>query len=289
MSIHTLKQIVNLVPEASGHIKKAHLNEEFPVDSRDAAISSALQVNYLTKVANQIVPLEVLEKVAKAVRLYGVKSEVDGMTNTMVKQAYYQNLQADTEESQVKEAERIIESQMQGFFNMEKVASAAEALYDSYADSVQSDAVKLYAGAGMLNKEAAIAALRYRSMQTGNKEFEKVAHVIQGINPETLGVEENRTIARSIAQLEKKAGLFGRDIYKEIFLVKQAAMASATSINLGGMTTTAAKVYALDSATVADILGHDIAEMWKLPPNQLKPAMEALPIGEKQALARLLR
>lgn len=289
MSIHTLKKVVMLVPEAAGHIKKAHLTEEFPVGTKDATISSALQISYLTKIAHQDVDMDVLEKVAKAVRLYGVSSDVKHMTDTMVKQAFSQHARVDSIEDQVREAERIIESRTQGFFAMEKVAEASEELWDEHKGHVTSDVVKLYAGAGMLNKEAAVAALTHRARQTGNPEFIKVAQVISSSDESKMDVQDNRAIAEAIVELEKKAGLFGRDIYREIFMVKEAAINDATRVVLAGKTVSVTQLKTLGSAQVGAILGKDIGDIISLPSNEMKPALEALPLAEKQALARLVR
>lgn len=288
MSLHAIKNVLELVPEAAGFIKRAYVEEDFPTKDKDSTVASALEIAFLTKVAGQTVDYEDVARVAKAVRLYGVGEEVTRMSGSMQKAASVRAEQARGIEYELRTAEAIIESRCSGLMDIEKVASQSAALYDNYTDDIQSDTVRLYAGAGKLNKEAALLALEHRAKVTGHSEFTKLAEVFRGTNTDTLTVEENRALANAVIHFEKKAGYLG-DIYKESFWITKEAIDRSITVNLGGKSVPALKLQALPKSQVQSMVGDDIAELLSGDLMNLKHGVEALPIAEKQLLARICK
>lgn len=286
MSLHAIKNVLELVPEASGFIKRAYVEEEFPTKDKDSTIASALEINFLTKVAGQTVDYDDMARVNKAVRLYGVGDEVRRLSGVMEKSASERADQARGIEYELRTAEAIIESKCSGFMDIEKVASQSAALYDNYADDIKSDTVRLYAGAGKLNKEAAVLALNARASRTGRKEFTKLAEIFQGTNPETLTMEENRALAGAVMHIEKQAGYIG-DIYRDAFWITKEAIDRSITVNLGTKSVPAMKLQALQKSQVQGMLGDDVAQLLAGDLMNLKHGVEALPLPEKQLLARI--
>lgn len=283
MSLYALKNIIELVPETAGIIKQACVETEFPTTSRDATISSALEITFLTKVANQMVDENHLRRVSKAVELYDVRDQIEDLTHKMMKAASLQKQASDDVVSEVRMAEYMFEGSLSGIPDMEKLAQMAEALIDNYGEHVVSPSVKLYGGEAYLNKEAAVAALNYRAQKTGNQEFIKIAHVIQGVDALKLSTEDKRNITSTIMGLEKSAQYVG-DIYKDIFMTKLAGV----TVNLGKKTVPVEKIIALGSSKVSAILGSDVGSILKEDPLNMKHALEALPLAEKKTLAGIV-
>ena len=285
MSIHAIKNVLGLVPEAADHVKKAYAEKEFPTDDVDTTITSALEIAFLTKVAHVPVDYEAVTRVNRAVKLYGVGDKVSEYSFNMLKQASLQDAESKSITDEVKQAESIIESRTAGFMDLEKVASQSEELYDSYSDHISSKAVLLYAGCGTLVKQAAVDALAYRAKLTGNEGFNKIAQVISATDVDKLTVEDNRSIANSIIELEKKANYLGRDIYKEIFsMEKKAAM-----VDLGSKKVPVESIIRLGADKVRNILGDEVAKMAEQhDAANLVAAINAMPIPEKKLLASIV-
>lgn len=288
MSLHAIKNVLELVPEAAGFIKRAYVEEDFPTKDKDSTVASALEIAFLTKVAGQTVDYDDVARVAKAVRLYGVGDEVSRLSKTLEKSASMRAEEARGIEYELRTAEAIIESRCSGLMDIEKVASQSAALYDNYADDIKSDTVRLYAGAGKLNKEAALLALEHRARVTKRSEFTKLAEVFRGTNPDALTVEENRALANSVIHFEKKAGFLG-DFYKDSFWFTKEAIDRSISVNLGQKSVPAIKLQALPKSQVQSLVGDDIAELLAGDLMNLKHGVEALPIAEKQLLARICK
>lgn len=288
MSLHAIKSVLELVPEAAGFIKRAYVEEDFPTKDKDTTVASALEIAFLTKVAGQTVDYDDIARVNKAVRLYGVGDEVRRLSATMEKTASQRIEQARGIEYELRTAESIIESKCSGLMDIEKVANQSAALYDNYADDIQSDLVRLYAGAGKLNKEAALIALEHRAKITGHSEFTKLAEVFRGTNPENLTVEENRALANSVIHFEKKAGYLG-DFYKDAFWFTKEAIDRSYTVNLGGKTVSAISLQNLPKSQVQQMIGDDVADLLSRDPATIKHGVEALPLPEKQLLARICR
>ena len=283
MPIHIIKKVSELVPEAGAMVKRASLEQNLPTGSKEEALLSALELEYMMKVAHTHVDIEDAERVCRAVDLYGIGDEVREKATSMVKAASEQAGRSRELQREVNTAVDFIDSQLVSMNpSIEKIAEASEKLWDEYSEHIDNDRVKLYAGAGSLVKEAAVAALNHRAKRTGNEEFEKVAQVIQGTDVSKLSVEDNRAIIGAIRGLEKSANYVETDLYTDMFLTKEAAC----SVNLGSKSVDATALMGVASQA-GDVLGRDIETLLKEAAIN-KAAIEALPLGEKQVLAGLV-
>lgn len=289
MSIHNIKHVISYVPEAIELTKKAHVEEEFPVNSKDSAILSGLELSYLTKVAGEKVDSHISQRVNRAVDLYGARNDVDRLTDLMVSRVNEKKASEIDYSDEVKQAEEVVESMTSGMFDLEKIASKSASLYDEYSDLVQSDTVKRYAGVGVINKEAAELALSERYRRTKDEKFMKLASIINGSKVETLTPDQNRMIAEAVTGMDKEAGLYGLDFYKEAIMVKAASMASATMIDLGGRSVTAETIMG-KIGSVAHVIGEDVASDIEnsTSPMEVKAIVESLPLDLKAILKRYM-
>lgn len=283
MPLHTIKKVSELVPEAGALVKRASLETHLPTGTKDETLLSALELEYMMKVAHTHVDLGDAERVCRAVDLYGIADQVKEHAGSMVKAASVKAAGEREVKRDVSSAVDFVDSQLMSMNpDMEKIAEASENLWDKYSDYIQSDNVTLYAGAGTLVKSAALLALSHRAKRTGNAEFEKIASVIKDTDVGGLSVEDNRAIISAIQGLEKEAKYTESDLYTDMFMSKSASV----QISLGRK-----KVLAEDLVAIADqagdVLGADIGELLRNA-HANKDAIEVLPLGELQVLAGLV-
>ena len=283
MPLHTIRKVSELVPETSGLIKRASLEQNLPTGSKDETLISALELEYMIKVAHTHVDIDDVERVCKAVDLYGLGHEVKEKAATMVKSASYNADRERSIKNSLSQAVDFIDTQLLSMSpDLEKIAEASESLWDEFSNDINNDKIKLYAGAGTLVKEAAVAALNHRAKRTNNEEFTKVAQVISATDTNTLSVSDNRAIIGAIKELEKSANYKETDLYTDMFITKEAAV----MINLGSKSVNADDLVKVASHA-GSVLGKDI-ETICADAHANKAAIEALPIGEKQVLAGLV-
>lgn len=285
MPIHVIKNVLGLVPEVAGHVKKAYVEQDFPTHDLDSTIVSALEIAYLTKVAHVPVDIEDVTRVSTAVKLYGVSDKVHEHVDSMCKQAVMTKTASQNVEDEVRQAEELIRSRAAVPVGIEKVASQAAELYDNYTDLVTDKTVRLYACAGTLVKEAALAALKVRAERTGNQQFTKVAQIIEASDVEKFSVEDNRTVVNAILTLEKQANYFASDIFPEIFsMEKKAAM-----VDLGSKKVSPEAIIRLGADRVKTLVGSEVAKLVEShDAASLVAVINSLPLPEKQLLARAL-
>lgn len=285
MSLYTAKKVSELVPETAGMIKRASLEQNFPTASREETLISALELEYMIKVAHTQVPMEDAERVCKAVDLYNLGEEVKSHTVTMVKSASTASAGVHETKVSVSQAESFIDSQLLTMQpDLEKIAEASERLWDEYSEYITNDSVKLYAGAGRLVKEAAVQALEHRAKRTGNEEFAKVAQVLTATDTGSLTTEDNRAIISAVRTLEKQAHYIETDLYSDMFLTKEAAV----TVSLGSKTVSAEMIKAA-STHIGDVLGQDVGNAIASGDTMtVKHMVEALPLGEKQVIAGIV-
>ena len=285
MPIHVIKNVLGLVPEVAGHVKKAYVEQDFPTHDLDSTIVSALEIAYLTKVAHVPVDIEDVARVSTAVKLYGVSDKVHEHVDNMCKQAVMTKTASQNVEDEVRQAEELIRSRAAVPVGIEKVASQAAELYDNYTDLVTDKTVRLYACAGTLVKEAALAALKVRAERTGNQQFTKVAQIIEASDVEKFSVEDNRTVVNAILTLEKQANYFASDIFPEIFsMEKKAAM-----VDLGSKKVSPEAIIRLGADRVKTLVGSEVAKLVEShDAASLVAVINSLPLPEKQLLARAL-
>ncbi|CAL9987600.1 hypothetical protein VPHD148_0302 [Vibrio phage D148] len=283
MPLHIIKKVSELVPDTAALVKRASLESNLPTNSKEETLLSALELEYMIKVAHSHVDLEDAERVCRAVDLYGIGPEVKDKASSMIKAASDQASRSRELKTDVNQAINFIDSQLLSMNpDLEKIAEASERLWDEFSDHIDSDQVKLYAGAGTLVKEAAVMALNHRAKRTGNDEFEKVAHVVAATNPESLSVEDNRSIVSAIRELEKQSHYVETDLYTDIFMTKEASV----MVNLGSKSVDATNLVKI-AGHAGDVLGSDIGQLLKQA-GQNKAAIEALPMGERQVLEGLV-
>lgn len=283
MPLHTIRKVSELVPETSGLIKRASLEQNLPTGSRDETLISALELEYMIKVAHTHVDIDDAQRVCRAVDLYGLGHEVKEKSTTMVKAASYNAERERSVKRSLDQAVDFIDTQLLSMSpDLEKIAEASEGLWDQYGADISNDKIKLYAGAGTLVKEAAVAALNHRAKRTSNEEFTKVAEVIAATDINQLSVADNRAIIGAVKELEKAAHYMETDLYTDMFITKQAAV----MVNLGSKSVNADDLVKVASHA-GSVLGKDI-ETICADAHSNKAAIEALPIGEKQVLAGLV-
>lgn len=283
MPLNTIRKVSDLLPEVTGMIKQASLESNMPTSSREETLVSALELEYMIKIAHSHIDLADAERVCKAVDLYGLKDEVLSMTESMIKSASVKAAGEREIKHDVYTAVNFIDSQLLTMYpNIEKIAEASELLWDEYAEHIDSDKVKLYAGAGTLVKEAAVLALNHRASRTGNVEFTKVAEVLASTKEGSLTVEDNRSIIAAVKSLEKSANYNESDLYTDMFMTKEAAV----YINLGSKMVSAESLVAV-AGQVGSILGSDIGSILEDAHSNVS-AIEALPMGERQVIAGLV-
>lgn len=292
MLAHNIKAILTLVPEARSMTKQASLEEDFPYDSKDSVCASYLRVHYLEKVAEKQVDRAVSAKITKAAELHGVKAELDKYLdrfNTFEKKA------SETEAKYgrtLKDIEAGFEGELGGFsfLGIEKTASVARSIYDTYGDEVQSEEVRRYAGRAYLNKEAAVMALANRYHASKDGSFVKVARIVADSVRES-DFDAVSQLCKTVTELDKKAGLdvIGFNFYKEALITKKAAFESALTINLDGKPVPYESIRKFGKERIASTLGADIAAAMTDDASQDKAVLESLPLDMQKLLLGLVK
>jgi hypothetical protein len=289
MLAYTLKEILELVPEATSFVKQASVELDMPLDNKDSCIATALQLKYHEKVAYKPVDVFAIEKVAKAVELYGVGNEVKTLADKMIKAAAardQEKVRVASDDYFVKQA--YFEGELTGMNSSAALSKQASSLYDEAKTKglEPSEAVVRYSGHGYMDKTAAVKALANRFYETQNPSFVKIATAIHKISGE-LKPETIRDICDTISGMDKEAGLStkGFNFYNETILVKEAAIVSALNVKLCGKTVPFEKIAKLGKGRFSAYLGEDIGREYDQGPLHFKNTLEALPMDlQKVAL-----
>lgn len=296
MLAYTLKEIISLVPEAMPLVKQAHISQDMPLDNRDSCIASALQVKYLSEVEYRPVDVFALEKVAKAVKLYGVQDIVDDLSAKLVKAAQEKQQEQVTKKDElaqfhVKQAS--FESEMAGFANPAQISEQAQAMYKQAQELnvTPSDQVLRYSGHGYLDKQAAIQSLAARFQASQSPDFVKIAQAIYKLDTCTMKPETVQDICSTVSKMDYEAGLSARgfDFYKEAVLVKQAEIASALKVTLCGKAVPYESIARLGRDTISQYVGEDVAKDMDAGPLQAKQVLEALPLDLQRLICDLIQ
>jgi hypothetical protein len=293
MLAHSLKPILQLVPEAMPLVKQASVDQEFPLDSKDSTLATALQLKYFEKVAYHAVDVFQLEKVAKAVDLYGLREQLNELTGKMVKaaQAKKEEVSLDDQklEYQIKEA-----AFSHNFQSTKERATEATELYKQASDLgiTPSEDVVRYSGHAYFDKEAALKGLTVRYNETKDLDFVKVARVIvEGKNDERLRDADNLVkLASFIDTLDKRNHLQfkGFDFFKEAF-VKEAAYKSALMVKLAGQQVPYESLERVGHTRIASYIGKDVADEMNHGPENFKAVAETLPLDLQRMLVSLTK
>lgn len=282
MLAYDLRNILELVPEAMPFVKQASLEEDFPMNNKDSVCASYLRMNYLVKVAGEIVDVDQYERVKKAAVLYGVKDKLDEISTgfkTIEKKASLEKTASfDC---------AVFEAQLNNVMltGIEKVASEASELRETYGDLVTSDEVLRYAGELWLNKEAAVMAISNRYYASENVEFVKMARLVA----ETDAFDKNasKQIAKTITVMDKQAGLdlLGFNFYKEGF-TKQAG---EFTIKLAGEVVPYSKIVRCGKDRISSLVGDDVGGAITGSGPDDKAMLESLPRDVQLTLKNVIR
>lgn len=291
MLAHNIKAILTLVPEATSMVKKANLEEDFPLDSKDSACASYLRVNYLTKVAERKLDSDLVAKIEKAAELYGVKDEVEQYLprfNTFEKKASETQSQYGLS---IKDIEAGFEGDLAGFgfLGIEKAASEAKSIVEKFGDQVKSAEVLRYAGKAYLNKEAAVKTLANRFYASKEQEFVKLARAASEMKEDDFEAISN--LCATVTGFDKKAGLdiIGFNFYREALLTKEAQLGSVMSVNLAGTSVPWESIQKFGKDRIASTVGSDVASAMTGSPVQDKAMLESLPRDVQLMIASLVK
>jgi len=287
MLAHTLKPILELVPEALPMIKQAHVDEEFPLSNRDSCIASALCVNYAAQVSGNPIALNVLEKVAKAVKLYNVESQIKTLTDKMVA-VVHEKKAAAVLPGEYMDKQANFEGDFTGFTDVLEQSAKAENLYkEAKALGIEpSDQVKRYSGHAFLVKEAAVKSLAVRYHKTNQAGYVKLAAAINKANEFNLKPETVVDLCRTVSEMDKAAGLT-MDFFKETLVTKQAEALDSMTVRLRNKEIPLNNILALGEKRLASYLGTEITREMNDGPMNFKAALESLPIDSQQLLLRM--
>lgn len=290
MLAHTIKSILTLVPEAMPLVKLASIDKEFPLDNADSCIASALQLKYFEKVAYSPVDFTTLEKVATAVKLWGVGETVADLSKKMIKAA------AATKDDPQNNY-FLKEASFQGeipTLAVSKRSEGARALYKAATENGLpfSDAVELYSGHAHFDKEAALKSLTVRYNATQNVDFVKIARVIvESEKDERLQDADNLVkIANFVTSIDEKEGLQfkGFNFFQEAF-IKEAAFKSALLVKLAGKSVPYESIERVGKTCIASYMGADVAREMDSGPENFKQVAETLPLDMQRLLLNLTK
>lgn len=288
MLAYTLKEILDLVPEAASFVKQASVEQDMPLDNKDSCIATALQLKYHEKVAYKPVDVFAIEKIAKAVEAYGVSTEVAALSDRMVKAAQFRsNAKAQEASDDYLMKQAFFEGELSGMRPTGTLSKQAAELYEEAVRKgiTPSEEVLRYSGHGYLDKEAAVKALANRYYETRNADFVKIATALgngKDIKPETV-----RDLCDTITEMDKQAGLFtrGYNFYREAILTKEASIMTSLKVKLCGKDVPFEKIARLGKVRFSDYLGADIGKEYDQGPVHFKQVLETLPMDlQKVAL-----
>lgn len=293
MIAYTLKNVLELVPEALPFVKQASLDEEYPLNSKDACMASALCVAYHETVDKKSVDPWTMEKIASAVEVYGLSSTLSELKSKMTTRSFFTKM-AGTEdrEGQFLAKQASFEGELAGFKDIEQLAKQASELADEAErfGLTPSDSVNLYSCNAFLSKQAAVDALTSRFQATQDPTFVKLAVAVSSHGNE-FSKATIKDLCTTVTGLDKKAGISakGFDFYQEALIVKSAAYSSTLTAKVGKENIPLQKILGIPDHHLSGYLGKDVAEELKKDPNNAKAIVESLPADLQQILLALLK
>lgn len=283
MLAYNMKDILLIVPEAESMTKEASLNEDFPIDSRDSAIASALRIEYLTKVAGETITYPTREKVASALEAFSATTAASGLVQKIAKFAVAEkraSLYDATESLHLQE--EVLRGNLGFHQDLMKVASYAEDIVSRFNGQEFSHETQLYSGALPFGEHEVTNALQKRAYATGDTRYNDVLGVVSDYTVECLnlgGQEKRASVAKTVTQLDQEH-FYNGDFFREAF-VKEASY----YVNLGGKSVPWEKI---DKDHVGDVLGKEVSAALTGDYANDKAVLESLPMDEKATLGRFL-
>lgn len=289
---YSLKQLLDLVPEALPLVKTASLTEDFPVDSAAGAIASALRIRYdsLTKKAS--FDRETYDKVFTAVDAFGVSEVVENLENKL--EAGFHNMQKSAAEAasfSLDAAQAMFLGNLTGMKDIPSLVKQAEALWEKAQSTgaTVKDEVAIYSGNAYISKEAALGALTARYQLTQDPMIAKAASLMSKEASFIPPGQLNRTLCNAITSFDAKHHLEskGFDFYKEACITKSAAVSG--TVNLAGQTVSMDTINAIPSSYMESYMGADFSRELQSDPVSAKALIESLPRDSQQTLAALVK
>lgn len=294
MIAYTLKNVLELVPEALPFVKQAGLDQDYPLDSKDACMASALCIAYHEKIDHKSVDPWLIEKVASAVELYGLQETFSDLRSKLGKRSVLTKVAAAEDKSAeylTKQAN--FEGNRSGFSDVEQLAKQASELFEEAQrfGIEPSEYVSIYSGNAYLSKQAAVGALTARFQLTQDPVFVKLAVAInsdENFNPSRKTIQD---LCQTVSGLDKKAGISARgfDFYKEALIVKKAAYSATMRVRIGKEEFPLERVLGIPTHHMENYLGKDVAKELQSDPANAKAVIESLPADIQQILLTLIK
>lgn len=296
MLAHTIKHVWELFPDTKQLTKQASLDQDFPVDSKDSCIASALSAAYLTHVKGETIPYDAFEKVANASEIYGVRGLVKGLIPEMVqkhheKKAFEESQSTETFLAKV----AMFEGELTGTKGRDYkwVSEQATALCkEAQERNIEpSDPLIRYSGQGFFEKTAAVKSMSVRYNLTKDPVFVKLAQAIAHTDANKFTPEMVKDLCNTVNGLDKKAGLThkGYNLYNEVILTKEAALISSLSVTLAGTQVPYEKIQKFGKEGFKNYVGNDIAQEFDKGPQQFKQVLETLPLDMQRHVVSVLK
>jgi hypothetical protein len=290
---YTLKTVLELVPEALDFVKKASLEQDYPTNSKDSCLASALVAKYQTEVSGQKVDYDVLEKVASGVTAYNLSETYKELSSKLLdrsKAQFVKQASAETEETfMTKQAHW--EGELSGFKDIENLVKQAEELkvISDRLGAKLSPRVQTYLCDGYLSKQAALGALAARFQLTKNDVLLKIAAALSKESEFIPGGALVKNLCNTVTQLDKKAGISakGFDFYREAMITKSAAMSSC-NVNVAGTSYPLQRVMSMPSSYIDSYLGKGFSDELSSDPMSAKAMVESLPMDTQNVLKTIL-
>lgn len=279
--LSTLRNILLLVPEVAPMVKQASVDEEFPLDSRDDAVMSALKAEYLLKVAHEPVSRDDYDRIHLAVALYQVGDLVKQASQAMLSNVGFLTKQASSDEVLVKQAEEAIEGSLCGLYpDMDAITAASRHLVATRGDLVKSATVRRLGGGDEFVSDYAVAALVQRDAVAPGYGYGDIAEAL--VKRASVSKDHACQISDTVRRLDEASGLRmqGYDLYAEAWVTKQA-MASSLMIKLAGRDVPIESILRLP---IDRILGDDVATACHSHPAEAKAVLESLPLPQQSLL-----
>jgi len=295
MLSYSLKHILSLVPEAFDFVKKASVEDEFPLNSKDSTIASALRVKHDIHLASRPVDPAVMEKVAMAVEAFGVEDDVSKLSTLLMERNLHNGMEksASTENPTACMTKMAgLEGELSGFKDIEGLVKKAEELLEQCTrlGVEPSDTVRRYAADAYLSKEAALGALNARFHLTQNPVFVKIAAALGKEDALIPSGNIVKGLCKTVTNLDKQANLQikGFDFYREALLIKSAAV-TACRVRMGQEEYPIESILKIPRHHLSSYLGDDIAKEMSSDPMTAKAVVESLPADLQRVLVSLMR
>jgi hypothetical protein len=291
MLAYYIKPVLELVPEISPMIKSASVDKEYPTDNKSSVLASAMAIEYMIKIARKTPDYTEMEKVAKAVDAYSLKTQIGSLSEVMIKRASRvaeESEKNSTESYMLKEAS--FKGSISGFSDIATTAATAKGLYKQASEKgvTPSIEISMYAGKLPLDKTAALKSLSVRHSLTKEAEYIKLAKALGSASEVSEATAS--FLAEIVTGLDKKAGLTfkGFNFYREAFHTKEAA-ASVLNIKLAGQDVPYEKLARVGKANIASYIGKDVAAEFDRGPANFKQVAETLPLDLQKVLISLTK